>query len=255
MIWNHSKFLKGRLTAASAMLEFQTQNSCFARSQHASSWTPAQSAAEPNSNHFHAKSQRSVFKGGAARGAGALRGPARRGRGFPRGAAGRPRRSPAPAPRGGGTGAAGSRGGGGGVPPRARRRSAARGGGGVWEGRGLAAARARGAGGQRAGGRGSAAASALPPSPRASPPGAGVRPGSACAATLAGRLPRRVTGRPVSGLAGRCRRPPEENGRAGSAPRAGGLVPARAAAGATRPCPVPALLPGSPRSCPPQPGR
>lgn len=77
------------------MLEFQTQNSCFARSQHASSWTPAQSAAEPNSNHFHAKSQRSVFKGGAARGAGALRGFARRGRRFPRRAAGRPRsRSP-----------------------------------------------------------------------------------------------------------------------------------------------------------------
>lgn len=29
MIWNHSKFLKGRRTAASAMLEFQTQNSCL----------------------------------------------------------------------------------------------------------------------------------------------------------------------------------------------------------------------------------
>lgn len=33
------------------------------RSQHARGWAQAQSAAEPNSNHFHTKSQRSVFKG------------------------------------------------------------------------------------------------------------------------------------------------------------------------------------------------
>lgn len=35
----------------------------LARSQHASGGAQAQSAAEPNSNHFHTKSQRSVFKG------------------------------------------------------------------------------------------------------------------------------------------------------------------------------------------------
>ena len=33
------------------------------RSQHARGWAQAQSAAEPNSNHFHTKSQRLVFKG------------------------------------------------------------------------------------------------------------------------------------------------------------------------------------------------
>ena len=32
------------------------------RSQHARGWAQAQSAAEPNSNHFHTKSQRSVNK-------------------------------------------------------------------------------------------------------------------------------------------------------------------------------------------------
>lgn len=226
MIWNHSKFLKGRLTAASAMLEFQTQNSCFARSQHASSWTPAQSAAEPNSNHFHAKSQRSVFKGGAARGAGALRGPARRGRRFPRGPAGCPRRGSAPSPRGGGTGAAGSLRGGGstGLPSGAAAR-----------GRGLAAALARGAGGlapaaEVAPGCGrlrfAAAAPRLPAWGRWGVP---ARPAAACAAALAGSsCAASPGGRAASGLAGRHRLPPEENGRSGSA------VPARAAAAGPR---------------------
>lgn len=185
------------------MLEFQTQNSCFARSQHASSWTPAQSAAEPNSNHFHAKSQRSVFKGGAARGAGALRGFARRGRRFPRRAAGRPRSRSPQRP-------AGSRGGAGG------RAGPGRGGGGAGEGRGLAAARGHGAG-ERV--EKPAAEVAHPPRPVRPRP-----PRSAASGRLRGRFsvrPTRLSPSPPAlwaaepGRAGRRRRrlPPEENGR------------------------------------------
>lgn len=73
--------------------------------------------------------------------------------------------------------------------------------------------RGRRAGRQRTPGR---------PAPRCLRPGrVPAPPAAACAAALTGRLLRRVPGRPVSGLPSRHRLPPAENGRGGSAPRAG----------------------------------